>query len=279
MYNGYNEYTTCIHEAYSGLILTEEVKQFKNLEEINIYSTGMNVLPDLSCLTKLKNISIRESWLTKIPEWLGNLSNLEILNISECDIKDISYNFNKLQKLKELIFDDIRTTIDLFYIVKIKNLEKLNLSYNDIIHIDIMCELHNLRYLSFSSCNIKYIPNKINKLVHLIVINFNNNHIENIPNNLYKLTNLKFLNLERNNIDYIPVNILNLNNLTHINILYNPIINNLQNIHALVIGFLHRTHGLDYEQNNIYNNKQNIHASSIQKSTRQSIINILSYKI
>ena len=73
----------------------------------------------------------------------------------------------------------------------------------------------------------------------------------------------------------LPISILNLNNLNQFMPLGNPI--ETGNLCPAMIRFLRRLLDNGGIVANIYKDSQNIHTSSIQQSTRKSIIKILSH--
>ena len=88
---------------------------FKNLKSLELYDVQIETLPDLSELTELKSLSISGADFTKLDDESVNwenivslninstniqLYNLKALDVSYCNITDISFVLN-LPKLEE----------------------------------------------------------------------------------------------------------------------------------------------------------------------------------
>lgn len=94
------------------------------------------------------------------------------------------------------------------------NLQKLNLSNNNVEDISVLSNLTKLETLNLSGNNVKDISS-LNNLTNLNSLDLSNNNIMDISA-LSNLINLKFLDISRNNIEDISA----LSNLTNLTILY-----------------------------------------------------------
>jgi len=105
----------------------------------------------------------------------------------------------------------------------------------------------------------------------LITLNLYDNRvtkITDIPNSLHKLW------LENNEITELPLTLLELRNLSEFTYYDNPI----EFIHPLIERWLRRLNKKITDNNKVYSDGQNIHNSSIQKSFRNSLGNLLKDK-
>lgn len=116
--------------------------------------------------------------LSKIPTEIGNLTNLEILDLRSNSIISIPPSIENLLKLKTLLILDNRISSLPPEFGKLTNLEVLAISYN--------------RFNRF--------PEEIGNLVNLVSIECVSNHIISIPPLIGNLVNLKKLYAESNNI-------------------------------------------------------------------------------
>ncbi len=132
----------------------------------------------------------------QIPEDIGQLTNLEILNLSDNNISgELPVSLNNLVKLKSLNLSHNQFSgnpVKIFN--KMGNLISLDLSYNDF----------NGR-----------IPKGLGKLGKLKILNLSNNNFQNtIPIQIFRLQNLIELNLQMNSLTgSIPRQIGNCSNL------------------------------------------------------------------
>ena len=76
---------------------------FKNLKSLELYDVQIETLPDLSELTELKSLSISTNIHSIDKEIINKLYNLKALDVSYCNITDISFVLN-LPKLEEFSY-------------------------------------------------------------------------------------------------------------------------------------------------------------------------------
>jgi internalin A len=207
-------------------------------------------LPNSICeLRNLKKLILKSGELSELPEHIGNLMNLEELNIQG---SFNSYSFKKLPKS----------------IVKLKNLRILNISWkNNLEELpkDIFT-LNNLEEFYAVTCNIKefpknitnagklkkialsgngisFIPSSIEKMKSLEALHLNGNPLESFPQSIMYLNNLKLLVLDNCNLSTIPNFIENCQNLETLSISHNELIElpesigNLKNLKNLSCGY------------------------------------------
>ena len=168
----------------------------------------------------------------------------------------------------------------------IKKFDKINDVFDenqlDIIELDChsnqltelpkeICNLINLRYLSFFNNKITEIPEGIHHLINLIHLCCSYNELTKIPKEIGHLINLKSFYCSSNKLKDLPLEIINCTNLNDFiyydnEIVMNPIIQRFINRHKNINNHV------------LYNDGQNIHASSIQQSVKESIINLLNDK-
>lgn len=249
-------------------------------------------------LVKLHSISslfMHKNLIMKIPEFFCNLTNLTILDLSNNLIKIIPDSFSKLTNLTYLdlslnLINSVPESLS-----ELKNLNDLILSRNKLCPFPkVLTTLVNLRTLDLSHNYIGYIPYSISKLINLTHLYLSHNRIYGIPDSISDLVNLTHLYLSYNRIYDIPVSISNLANLAELDVSYNDIkqipykliylkrlrrfsyiSNPVENIHPNIQTFLDRIKTkIEYA----YNDTQSVHKSSIQKSVKISIQNILSVK-
>ena len=145
---------------------------------IREYSESFRIIPNaVKEFTNSISLSIRSKTLEKLPEWLGDLTNLKNL--------DISYNSN-LSTIPEALGN-------------LTNLTNLVISSNDNLSTipEALGNLTNLTNLVISSNdNLSTIPEALGNLTNLtnLVISSNDN-LSTIPEALGNLKNLEFLEL------------------------------------------------------------------------------------
>jgi len=224
----------------------------KNLEYLRIYTSDDEYRDDafdykyLGDIPSLKEVYINGKGYSNITENIGNLKNLEILDLSYNSIDSLPKAIGGLEKLRELNLHsndlisipeeignlknlkDFRITFNELTslpesIGNLYNLERFWASYNYIINIpESIGNLSKLTYLELNKNQITEIPKSIGDLM-IDSLNFESNNIERIPDEVGNMKNLIKINLNINNIASIPSSLKNLENLEYLYLRENQI--------------------------------------------------------
>ena len=267
---------------YENLIefIPEEIKYLIKLKELDLsFNKIKNISKDIKYLitrksepflpTNLEELVLINNEIESIEE-IKQLTNLQILNLSDNNINIITNKIKYLKNLTDLKLCNNKIKIipeEIKYLIKIKF---IILSDNQ---IEIIPEeikyLTSLTFLNLSNNKIKIIPKEIESLINLQDLNLNYNLIVNIPSEISYLINLESLNVCNNNIITIPNSIIYCTNLSEF--YYHN--NEIEYITPIVLRFLDNLHNINNLE--IYNDDQNIHNHSIQKCIFNSIVNII----
>merc|ERR1711976_969183 len=181
------------------------------------------------------DLDLSNHGLTEIPKNLSKFKNLETLNLSKNQIKlsllDIGRLLAAPKSLKNLILHSNQISSDSnitkyeFFALKnnFPNLQKLDISNNQITNLENFTIFESLNLLQASGNKIRQIPTSIKKLTHLEYLYLGNNQLEIINPALSLLSNLKLLALNNNKIYRIPEILTNLTNLRTLHLHYNEI--------------------------------------------------------
>jgi hypothetical protein len=230
----------------------------------NLPSSVQELYLNYNQITKIENLPENLQTLyshhNKITK-IENLSDsLQVLFLGNNQITKIA---NLPSSLQELWLCDNQIT-------KIENLpdslQKLCLDYNKITKIENLPE--NLQTLNLHHNEITKIENLPNLLYGLYLTYNQITTIENLPDLLREL------HVWNNRITKLPLCLLELKHLSDFHHHSNPI----ENIHSLVHRWLNRLNKRVNNNNKVYSDGQNIHNSSIQKSFRNSLENLLKDK-
>jgi hypothetical protein len=117
--------------------------------------------------------------------------------------------------------------------------------------------------------NIGIIQQEIGNLINLQLFDCSENQIKIIPQEIGNLINLHLFDCADNQIKIILIEIINCRRLHTFN--FND--NEIENIDIRIQRFIDRIE--NYNNHNIYSDTQNVHSSSIQRSVKNSINNIM----
>uniref|UniRef100_A0A6C0ECI7 Uncharacterized protein n=1 Tax=viral metagenome TaxID=1070528 RepID=A0A6C0ECI7_9ZZZZ len=225
-----------------------------NLQKLYLLSNGLIEIKEntFDKLTNLQALNLNRNRLTEIKENTFNrLTNLQTLDLG----------FNSLTEIKENTFD------------RLTNLQILNLQYNYLTEIkeNIFDSLTNLKELKLISTNLTEIKeNVFDRLTNLQRLHLSDNELTEIKENTFdRLINLQELWLNNNNLKSLPLSILNCRRLEYL--FYRD--NEIDIIDIRIERFIDRME--NYNNHRVFDDSQNVHSSSIQKSVKESINNLM----
>jgi Leucine-rich repeat (LRR) protein len=182
------------------------------------WSSSINRFPIGICkFLKLKKLYLPYNKIANLPEEIGELSELEILDISNNNISDdgIPNSLNQLINLKELSFSENhiqkfpKTIGSLICLEKLQLRGKYDFQTFDSV-IDDIGNLVKLEVLDLSDNNITTLPKSIGRLSKLKNLDLSGNNLESLPESIAGLKSLDKLNLYMNNLNTLPRGIFNL---------------------------------------------------------------------
>jgi Leucine-rich repeat (LRR) protein len=160
------------------------------------------------------------------PENIYKLVNLELLDLTDNSIEDISPEISNLTNLETLNLTYNGITEIIPEMCQLPNLSSLYLGYNGVTSIPSeICTLANLTELLLNDNCITAFPSELCQLINLSLLCLNNNTITEIPPEIYLLTNLKELYINNNNLIEIPSELFQLTNLSVLELTNNNIKN------------------------------------------------------
>lgn len=184
----------------------------------------MSDLSGVGYLTGITTLNCSKNNVTTIPAEIGNLSNLEVLDLCKAyGVSSIPSEIGKLKKLKyiRLAFtkiDNIPKEIG-----DLNNLRVLMLSCNNLNSVpEDIGNLSNLEYLYFDSNSLSQIPESISKLINLRKLDISNNKLISLPQNIGQLKKLKYLDISKNNLKVVPTSVSEMIELENLNTSGNP---------------------------------------------------------
>lgn len=138
--------------------------------KLQIVGCKLKDLPE--CIKKLKylkHLYLNGNDFVTLPEWIGEIKNLESLDVSSCELESIPEAIGKLSCLNNLFLSNN-------YFQKLPN---------------ILLNLKNLEILTLNENEISYLPNSIDSLKNLKLFNVVGNPLKTLPKSLLNLKSLE----------------------------------------------------------------------------------------
>ncbi|XP_021891484.1 plant intracellular Ras-group-related LRR protein 6-like [Carica papaya] len=205
---------------------TEEAER---LEIMDLSGMSLDSLPNpsinvgLICKLDLSNNNIQ-----MIPESLtARLLNVIVLDVHSNQLKALPNSIGCLSKLKLLnvsgnLIEYFPKTIE-----NCRSLEELNANFNKLTRLPetLGFELVNLKKLSVNSNKLMFLPHSITYLTSLRVLDARLNCLRTLPEDLENLVNLQILNVSQNFqfLDHLPYSVGLLISLVELDVSYNKI--------------------------------------------------------
>jgi hypothetical protein len=189
-------------------LVLKKIHTFKYLESINfegacVESDLKKLFYRLSVLKNVSAITFNENELTKIPDNIVSLKNLQSLTIignSDLDLADLFSNL-KATKISQLNLIDNDLKKVPAAIAELSTLKKLQISgSNQLDYTDLVEHLSkiNLTTLSIPLNYITELPKNIDKLTMLQVLDVSNNNLAELPGEVSGLKTINNLSIQGN---------------------------------------------------------------------------------
>ncbi|MGC1374599.1 MAG: COR domain-containing protein [Anaerolineales bacterium] len=152
--------------------------------------------------------------LTELPESLGQLTQLQSLNLSDNELKALPEWLGQLTQLQSLDLSNNRLTTLPESIGQLKQLQSLNLSHSQLTALpESIGQLTQLQSLDISYSKLTALPESIGQLTQLQSLDISYSKLAELPESLGNLTELKSLMLQNNQLTTLPETLSNLTQL------------------------------------------------------------------
>lgn len=218
-----------------------ELMEMPSLKTLELDIQTLTTLEDVVELTQLKELIIKSSSLTALPDDLEKLSNLNKIEIYDSPIEELSESFYELPMLDTIVLSNLPLTSLEAEIKEIPYLESLTLTSMNFEIPEEVYEIPFLRFLTIEKMGVDNVSDQIASLGYLEELSLADNELSEIPANLYEIRTLKKLVLRNNHIKEIDIDVERLVNLVELDISKNELtelpiqIANLNNLSALNI--------------------------------------------
>jgi len=237
--------------------------------ELGLYNRRIKTLPEsIVNLKSLKQLGLSFNEFTTLPDFIGELSSLEILRLYRNKLQTLPQSLSKLKSLKYISLSNNKFQVLPEIIGDLSSLEELYLGENQLkVLPESIKNLKNLKYLSLNGNHLSIFPDSISSLSSLKELRLHNNKLATIPKSIGNLSSLKELWLNQNRLTIIPKSIGSLNTLEKIDLDENQLsslpesLSKLKSLKSLALDFSQTDHfsestlrvyyGGDQQQSNV----------------------------
>jgi len=169
-------------------------------------------------------LGLKNQGLEELPDSIGNLNSIEIIDLTGNQLKSLPESFGKLGNLKYLALSHNKLTGLPESIGNLHSLTNMYLEYNMISSLpESIGKLEKLAELIMEQNNVKALPQSIGNLNHLRTLSLEENDLETLPETIGNLRSLTSLDLSGNLLTSIPSSIGNLRSLDSLNLSFNQL--------------------------------------------------------
>ena len=209
----------------------------KDLLIQNIKKDQFQFPPWLFQMKHLESISLSDLNLKEIPHGLGQLHNLQMIDVSGNQIQKLPVDWNQLplqrcilrenprlqlgrdNHLTALELDGEQFTKNQSTICQMTSLRSLVLSFGDLTELpQTIRNLQQLETLDLGCNAFTKLPSNIGALTALKELDLSSNQLTKVPSVIQKLSNLEILSLSDNELETLPAFLSNLAHLKILNI-------------------------------------------------------------
>ncbi|MBD3351852.1 MAG: TIR domain-containing protein [Candidatus Lokiarchaeota archaeon] len=193
--------------ANSNLTSFPDLNDFETLKRLSLLNNQVEFLPDnMPPWDLLTHLWLGNNNITYIPNWFKEISNLEILDLSNNKLGLFpSILLKDLKKLK--LLDLSHNLLNSFNGKELpSDLSYVNLKNNKIRKIDWKFEdaIPNLKHISISNNPLTEIPDNFGNFKQLEILELDNTHLKSLPDEIANLPNLRYLYVHNSDLMRIP---------------------------------------------------------------------------
>ncbi|XP_066291084.1 leucine-rich repeat-containing protein 40-like [Branchiostoma lanceolatum] len=174
-----------------------------------------------------KELDLSHKILKQIPPEVFSINEIEILDVSDNPLGSIPVNIANLSKLREMRAAGCGIREVSGNIWRCTHLAKVDLSRNPCITTlpVTMKQLHSLKHVVLSSCELKSLPKNLTLLAVIETLDLSNNELSTLPPDISGMKRLKVLILSDNAFEGIPESVEYLSHLNRLEVKRNKMNN------------------------------------------------------
>jgi Leucine-rich repeat (LRR) protein len=154
---------------------------------------------------KARELDLRDMKLTKLPEAIASLTNLQGLNLNNNQLTELPKAIASLTQLQVLDLSNNKLRKLPNAIASLTQLQKLDLQNNQLSELPkAIASLTQLQELYLNKNQLRELPETIASFTQLQVLDLDNNQLRELPEALASLTQLQKLDLQNNQLTKLP---------------------------------------------------------------------------
>ena len=211
-------------EAYSQA--EKKIKEALKSGATNLYlGSGLTELPkSLGNLTQLQTLDLSDNQLTTLPESLSNLTQLQELNLHGNQLTTLPKSLGNLTQLQKLYLSGNQRTTLPESISNLTQLQELSLNYDRLTALpEWLGNLTQLQSLYLATNQLTTLPEWLGNLTQLQCLELSDNQLTALPESLGNLTQLQKLYLNNNQLTDLPTSFAQLEHLEKFELDKNPL--------------------------------------------------------
>jgi GTPase SAR1 family protein len=188
-------------------------------------SAKLTELPkSLGQLTQLQTLNLSNNKLIRFPEWLGQLTQLQTLNLSNNELTALPASLVKLSKLEELDVENNALHAIPSWLGSITSLKRLHLYNNPLAELDAsLGGLSELEHFCASDFRDQVLPDWLRRNTKIEELAFARTQLRSLPDWLSELNALRKIALTESHLTSLPVSLAQLPSLILIMLDNNPL--------------------------------------------------------
>ena len=198
----------------------EDRKALSERTELKLYGLQITALPEsVGQLANLQTLDLSFTKITALPDSIGQLANLQLLNLNGLQITALPESVGQLANLQTLNLWHTPITALPESLGQLANLQTLDLRNTKITALpESVWQLANLQTLNLWDTQITALPESIGQLANLQELDLSNTQITALPESVGQLANLQRLDLRRTQITALPESVRQLANLQRLDL-------------------------------------------------------------
>ncbi len=175
-------------------------------------------------LTQLQSLDLSNNQLTALPKSIGQLTQLRSLVLTNNQLTWLPETIGQLTQLRSLVLTNNKLTKLPKSIGRLTQLQSLDLADHQLTKLpESIGQLTQLQSLELAHNQLESLPESIGQLTHLPLLNFSNSQLTTLPASIGQLTHLQSLDLSNNQLTTLPESIGQLTQLQSLDLSYNQL--------------------------------------------------------